>query len=305
MLRLRTVLPCALLIALLWAPCAEAATYTVRFGDTLTGIAARYHTSLQHLARINHIQPYGVLQAGARLRVPGTATAAPKKQAPAPAATHRRAHHRWRGHYTVRWGDTLTAIAAAHHTTLAKLARVNAMAPYGLLVTGRRLRVPRGGHARPAARPARHHARPHHRHHARHHRHHHASPAARTVRQSIDYWSARYRVDRHLTRALAWMESGWQPGVVSSVGAWGVMQVTPATWNYVQLVLIRHHVPRTTNGNIHVGVAYLHHLLQSFGGNRTLALAAYYQGPGAVALFGVLPVSRPYIANVLALSHRM
>jgi soluble lytic murein transglycosylase-like protein len=125
------------------------------------------------------------------------------------------------------------------------------------------------------------------------------------VRSAIDHWSHHYGVNRHLTRALAWMESGWQPGVVSSVGAWGVMQVTPATWSWVELVLIGHPVAHTADGNIRIGVAYLSHLLQAYGGNTRLALAAYYQGPGAVDAHGVLPVSEPYVADILALASRM
>jgi LysM repeat protein len=49
--------------------------YVVRVGDTLSGIALRYHVSLAQLATVNRIDPAGVLLAGARLRIPG-ATAA-------------------------------------------------------------------------------------------------------------------------------------------------------------------------------------------------------------------------------------
>ena len=75
------------------------------------------------------------------------------------------------------------------------------------------------------------------------------------------------------------MESGFQPGLVSSAGARGVLQVLPSTRSYVQSVLIGDKVPRSTSGNIRIGVAYLRHLLREFHGNRTLALAAWYQGP--------------------------
>ncbi len=51
------------------------AVYVVHVGDTLSGIALRYHVSLAQLASANRIDPAGVLLAGARLRIPG-ATAA-------------------------------------------------------------------------------------------------------------------------------------------------------------------------------------------------------------------------------------
>jgi soluble lytic murein transglycosylase-like protein len=131
-----------------------------------------------------------------------------------------------------------------------------------------------------------------------------AIPQHRSVRSSIDYWSRSYGVDVHLARAVAWMESGNDPRVVSSTGARGVMQVEPSTWTYTEHLLGRR-VPHTTDGNIQIGVAYLRHMLDEFGGNRRLALAAYYQGPRAVRDVGVYPSSERYVANVLALTRRM
>ena len=43
--------------------------YTVKSGDTLSKIAARYHTSVNALCRLNNIKPTTVLQIGRRLRV--------------------------------------------------------------------------------------------------------------------------------------------------------------------------------------------------------------------------------------------
>ena len=67
-----------------------------------------------------------------------------------------------------------------------------------------------------------------------------------------------------IARALAWMESGYQNGVTSSVGAQGVMQLLPMTWSYVENILLGQKVPHTVDGNVQVGVAYLHHLLGEF-----------------------------------------
>jgi hypothetical protein len=131
-------------------------------------------------------------------------------------------------------------------------------------------------------------------------------PADRSsIRIALGYWAARYRVGTSLVRALAWMESGNQPHVVSAAGAWGVMQVTPATWRFVETVLLRAKVPRTANGNVRVGVAYLRHMLRVFGGNRRLALGAYHQGPAAVRRHGLYGETRIFVRNVLALERRM
>jgi soluble lytic murein transglycosylase-like protein len=129
-------------------------------------------------------------------------------------------------------------------------------------------------------------------------------PRQRSVRSSIEYWSRSSRVDVHLARAVAWMESGNDPDVVSPTGARGVMQVEPSTWTYTEH-LLGTRVPHTTDGNIQIGVAYLGHMLEEFGGNRRLALAAYYEGPRAVREAGVYPSSERYVATVLALTRRM
>ena len=125
-----------------------------------------------------------------------------------------------------------------------------------------------------------------------------------SVRRALDYWARRYRVDPRLVRALAWMESGYQPRAVSHSGAIGVMQVMPETWVFVERALIGAPVAPTMRGNIRVGVAYLRHLVRAFGGVR-LALAAYNQGPRALREQGVFPETEAFVEDVLALRARM
>ena len=127
------------------------------------------------------------------------------------------------------------------------------------------------------------------------------SPSVRTM---LTNWAIAYRLDPALVRALAWMESGFQQGLVSSAGARGVLQVLPSTRSYVQSVLIGVKVPRSTSGNIRIGVAFLHHLLREFHGNRTLALAAWYQGPHSLRNHGQFAETRLFVRNVLALLNR-
>jgi soluble lytic murein transglycosylase-like protein len=182
--------------------------------------------------------------------------------------------------YTVRWGDTLTGIAASFGTSIHELTHLNALAPGRPLLAGATLRVP--------ARPALAHG-----------------PHGRPVEASIDYWAARYGIDPHLARAVAWMESGYQTDVTSWARAWGVMQVTPEAWRFVEDVLVGRPIPRTPEENIRVGVAYLHHLLHVFGGDERLAVGAYYQGARSVQLHGLFAETRAYVADVLALKTRL
>ena len=136
-----------------------------------------------------------------------------------------------------------------------------------------------------------------------------ASPAPQASRSSIELslarWAAHYGVSLDLVRALAWQESGFQNHVRSRAGAVGVMQVIPATRAFVEEVLLGRAVPRTMDGNVRIGVAYLHHLLHRFGLDARLALGAYYSGPAAVLKRGLTRPTRLFVANVLALRGRV
>jgi soluble lytic murein transglycosylase-like protein len=186
--------------------------------------------------------------------------------------------------YVVKPGDSLTAIARTHGTSLSRLAHVNGLNPAKPLLIGVHLRIPAAVHLTPTAVSA---------------------TNAASVRDSLDRWSAHYGVDRSLARALAWMESGYNNSVVSSVGAQGVMQLLPTTWDYVERSLIGSKVAHDADGNVHVGMAYLSHLLHAFNGNERLALAAWYQGERATKAVGPYKVSKAFVADVLALKQRM
>ncbi|HZR96242.1 MAG TPA: peptidoglycan-binding protein [Gaiellaceae bacterium] len=186
--------------------------------------------------------------------------------------------------YVVKPGDSLTAIARRHGISLSRIARINHLNPARPLLIGVKLRIPATVHVAPAAVSA---------------------TNASNVRDSLDRWAAHYGIDRSLARALAWMESGYNNTVVSNVGAQGVMQLLPTTWDYVENVLIRHKVAHDADGNVHVGLAYLNHLLGVFNGNEHLALAAWYQGERAVRKHGPYKVSKAFVADVLALKQRM
>jgi soluble lytic murein transglycosylase-like protein len=182
--------------------------------------------------------------------------------------------------YTVRWGDTLTSIAATYRTSPSALARINDLSKPDLLLAGTQLHLPEADDVTSHAEPW-------------------------SIQHAIDHWSTRYGVDPDLVRALAWMESGYQSDVASPAGAWGPMQVTPGTWIFVEDVLVGASVARTAEGNVRVGIAYLDHLLHQFGGNERLAVGAYYQGAAAVSNYGLFPATRAYVADVFALRGRV
>ena len=249
--------------------------------------------------------------------------------APAVAAPHK-----------VRPGETLSAIAARHGTSVAALARANQLSDPDLIVAGQRLRVPGGrgggggtshtvragetlssiagrfGTSVAAIARANRIADPNLIFAGQHLRIPGGSgggsakvsgsadlPAPAPVGATLERQAASHGVETALVKAVAWQESGWRQSARSSVGAIGVMQVMPGTADYVNSALDHGNLNvRKTEDNVHLGVAYLRHMQRTMGSTRR-ALAAYYSGPGNVK--GRLKgYQKAYVRSVLALRER-
>jgi soluble lytic murein transglycosylase-like protein len=117
--------------------------------------------------------------------------------------------------------------------------------------------------------------------------------------------ATRNGVPASLSAAIAWQESGFNNAMVSSANARGVMQVMPGTWSWVQSNLAKRQLdPNLAIDNVGAGVLYLGHLLAETGGDQELAAAGYYQGLDSVRRIGMLPETRQYVNNVMALRAR-
>jgi LysM repeat protein len=102
---------------------ALAATYTVRPGDTLGAIANANNTTVAELVRLNNILNPNQIYVGQALKLP-------EQSAPPKAVT-----------YTVKAGDTLGGIAAAHKTTVTELVKLNNLTNPNLVRVGQILTV--------------------------------------------------------------------------------------------------------------------------------------------------------------------
>ncbi len=101
---------------------------------------------------------------------------------------------------------------------------------------------------------------------------------------AINEAAARHNVDPSLVRSVVKVESNFNPNAVSRKGAMGLMQLMPATARSLNVSN-----PFDPQQNVDAGVRHLRKLLDNYGGNVRLSLAAYNAGSGAVARSAGVP----------------
>jgi LysM repeat protein len=199
--------------------------------------------------------------------------------------------------YTVRWGDTLSNIAARYHTSYWTLARVNNIPNVNLIFVNQQLCIPvrlsSGGGSR--------------------------SPSGIAANGSVswyDYgaldWSSRsqvksllhraaaiYGLPANLLLAIAWQESGWYQHVIAWDGGIGVMQIMPYTAMAINAGTGIRRDPYHLWDNILLGAQYLRWLWNGFHGNLDKVISGYNEGGSNVIHRGIF--NWRYVNNVLSL----
>lgn len=94
-------------------------SYTVQAGDTLSGIASKFGTTYQELARINNISNPNLIYVGQVIKINGVSS----------------------NTYTVQKGDTLSQIAQKYNTTVSELASKNGIANINKIYIGQILKI--------------------------------------------------------------------------------------------------------------------------------------------------------------------
>ncbi|MEM6797102.1 MAG: lytic transglycosylase domain-containing protein [Acidobacteriota bacterium] len=106
----------------------------------------------------------------------------------------------------------------------------------------------------------------------------------------------RHGLDPLLVASIVETESSFNPHAISHRGAVGLMQVLPSTAESHPEALLEPSL------NLESGARYLRYLLQRYGGDLELALAAYNAGPTNVRRYGGVPPfreTRQYVEKVL------
>lgn len=226
----------------------------------------------------------------------------------APAASA----ERWPGHpgrtivrHTVVRGDTATGLAVRYHAWTDELLALNHLGRHQILHLGRVVRIPVVDRAvkhqhKPKAHPGL------------------SAQDRRLRRVGWQLWklprgavkriivreARRQGVPVRLALAVGWQESGWHQPVVSVDHAIGVMQLLPASGEWMEQYLHREINLRNTRHNVRAGVKMLRVLLDSTTSTRR-AVGAYYQGLAGIRKHGMYADTKAYVANVMALTRRV
>ncbi|MFJ6283715.1 LysM peptidoglycan-binding domain-containing protein [Pseudarthrobacter oxydans] len=298
---------------------AGGATYTVKPGDTLGAIAARHNVGLADVFSWNNLNMRSVIYPGQKIKV-GAGDAAPAPAAApassglastsAPAAPAAPAS----GSYTVKAGDTLSAIASRHGVKLSELLSANRLGMTSVIYPGNKLAIP-GANGQPAApQPA-------------------ASvtplvpssflgfsypaavvssanenkallnaspvPSRAEMRNIVADTARRMGVEPSLALAFAHQESGFDQRAVSPANAIGTMQVIPTSGQWASDLVGRKLNLLDPYDNATAGVAIIRQLLAT-SKDRDTAIAGYYQGQYSVSKYGMYDDTKAYVAAIKA-----
>ena len=279
------------------APSSAAGTYTVKRGDTLGGIAAANGVSLQSVLQANNLTMTSVIQPGQSISFGGGNGAAVTISTIVSTSSST---------YTVKAGDTLTAIAAAHQVSLGDLLSANNIGQNSLLHPGDRLSLPGAAGTAPtdlvpstflhytypddvvasanlnkqALNAA-------------------AVPDRAQMQQIVSSTALQMGVDPALAMAFAQQESGFDHRAVSPANAIGTMQVIPTSGDWASDLVGRQLNLLDPYDNATAGVAIIRSLLAT-SDSLEVAVASYYQGQHSVVTNGMFSDTENYVASVLA-----
>ena len=278
---------------------ARTATYVVRSGDTLGGIATSYKVSVATLYSLNKISRTAYIQPGQRISVPAPAAAVKAKASAAAAVTTTTV--------TVRSGETLSDLAVRHGVTTASLLKANNLTLRSILQIGQELRVVTPKKASSsntfagrtysdtivnAAAANRAYLASHN------------APSRTQTKAMIVATARRHGVDPNLALAISWQESGWNQRRVSVANAIGAMQVIPSSGAWASDLAGRKLNLLNAQDNITAGVIILRSLTRS-APTQSQVIAGYYQGLYSVQKSGMYTDTKQYVASVLSLTVRV
>lgn len=290
-------------------------SYTVKAGDTPSGIAISHNMSVSSFMALNNLSKGAIIRPGDKLKVGGTSStrATPQSSSKAPAAPKSNSG----ASYTVVSGDTLGHIAAKTGTPMNTLLKLNPGLTYStVLQIGRTLKTS-GSAAAPESTTS-------------------VNPTgskplvgnsflgrtyksdvvrsanenkaellsrnlpSRAAMQSMVASTARSMgVDPSLAQAHAFQESGFSMSAVSPANAVGVMQVIPSAGAWAEGLVGRKLDLLNPQDNVTAGIAIIR-AHQRNAPSTELGIAYYYQGATGVKRNGMYADTKNYVASIKA-----
>lgn len=116
---------------------ASAASYTVKSGDTLSGIASQYNTTVNQIVSLNQLSNPNLIYVGQVLKLKNSQTTNSSSSSSSSSSTAATTV----GTYTVKAGDTLSVIASRYSTSSSTLASLNSLSNPNLIYVGQVLKV--------------------------------------------------------------------------------------------------------------------------------------------------------------------
>ena len=277
------------------------ARYAVRSGDTVGAISRRFGVAEVTIRRANKLNRHSEIYVGQHLSLPTKVVRTQTKRARSAAASVRVSR------YTVRSGDTVSAIAQRSRSSIASILKANRLTVASRIQPGQVLAVPTRGVARSSANSfaGRTYASSIVNAAAANRRHlaSRAVPSREATRALIARTARRYGVDPALAVAISYQESGWNQRRVSVANAIGAMQVIPSSGRWASELVGRPLDLLNTRDNITAGVVILKALNRSAASNDH-AIAGYYQGLSSVQRRGMFTDTKSYVRSVRVLRAR-
>ncbi|WHS34639.1 LysM peptidoglycan-binding domain-containing protein [Auritidibacter ignavus] len=301
----------------------QSSTYTVKRGDTLSGIAARHGVSLSTLLNANGLKTSSIIYPGQKIKLSGTNTGSKK---PASSATNTKttsgnAGSSQSSSYTVKRGDTLSGIAARHGVSLSTLLNANGLKVSSPIYPGQQLKLSGSSKATTGSvgtasgstnsgsgQPKQlvgntflHYTYPDHV-VANANANKQAllnapTPSRAEVQAMVRDTAIRMGVDPKLALAHAMAESNFDATAVSPANAIGVMQVIPSSGEWASQMVGRKLNLLNPQDNITAGIAIIRHL-QRTSSSLDFGIASYYQGQAGVRKNGMYPDTKDYVKKV-------
>lgn len=284
--------------------------YTVKSGDTLSGIAAKTGASLSTLLRLNGLKASSVIYPGQKIKTRGSASTSSTTV----TSTAKPAARGTGGSYTVKSGDTLSGIAARHGVSLSTLLSANGLSATSTIYVGQKIKLSGSAKKSTSTKVSTaatqkisanflHYVYPEQ-----------TVAAANKNYQSLlamqipskAYMEAlivdtarSMGVDAKLALGHAITESHLNHASVSPANAIGVMQVIPSSGEWASQMVGRKLNLLDPKDNVVAGVAIIRHL-QRNARSVDEGIAGYYQGLHGVQTNGMYPDTKDYVKKVRA-----